>query len=113
MAVPLSTSRAFPRSAGPAGGSGRPGRARTRAACRGSPRTRKTLLVPPAPGGPCRMRRTLPPLVATLAAGLLLAGCVPYSSADPGAEETQDRAVSAVSAVEFRTNGDLTLSTGD
>jgi hypothetical protein len=59
------------------------------------------------------MRRTLPSLVPALAAGLLLAGCVPYGNADPGAAETQDRAVSAVSAVEFRTNGDLTLSTGD
>src|SRR3954452_7505406 len=113
MPISLSTSGAFPRSAGPSGGRGRPGRARTRAACRWRPRTRKTLLEPPRPGGPCRMRRTLLSLVPALAAGLALVGCVPNGNADPGAQTTQDRAVSAVSAVELRTSGDLTLSTGD
>jgi hypothetical protein len=54
------------------------------------------------------MRRT--PLF--LVPVLLLLGCVPYGDADPGADTTQDRAISAVSAVELRTSGDLTLTTG-
>jgi|tagenome__1003787_1003787.scaffolds.fasta_scaffold20657816_1 hypothetical protein len=59
------------------------------------------------------MRRTPPSLFAVLATGLLLAGCVPHGSADPGPETTQDRVVGAVAAVELATGGSLTLGTGD